>query len=98
MLVMKVMEKVMIMVITLWMIVVLWPQLIKWNLQWITLSVPMGNILMLWVSVSWRYILKLASYYGLAIVARSLDSFGFIKALSNNHNEADCMLDMGFEP
>jgi len=54
MLVMKVMEKVMklmTMVITLWMIVVLWPQLIKWDLQWITLSVSMGDILMLWVSV-----------------------------------------------
>lgn len=31
-------------------------------------------------------------------MARSLDSFGFIKALSNNHDEADYMLDMGFEP
>ncbi len=61
MLVMKVMEKVMklmTMVITLWMIVVLWPQLIKWNLLWIPLSVSMGNILMLWVSVSWRYSFK----------------------------------------
>jgi hypothetical protein len=61
MLVMKVMEKVMklmTMVITLWMIVVLWPQQIKWNLRRITLSVSVGNILMLWVSVSWRYIFK----------------------------------------